>query len=477
MNSRRAVQGKLVANAAVLDLIDLCLTDRATPEQWSTLSQLIVDQPQVCDCFAAQAIAGSRLALIAGLERSPEEQLATQVALDLPSPPKRTWINRLPSVRLPVSRGALVTLAASILLVLIGYGAIIGYPSWIDTSGPAPQLASGSVPPAVRIFGVSGETEPREVFGGEVFELPSGSYQVETSAGAQIQLTGPIRVRVESPLKWRLFYGKLIAEVPAEGYGFTIQTDQARVIDLGTKFGVAVGRDGDTKVVVYDGRVEVVSGTKKKSMTEGDAWQIPTMEQFDPLAYADPFSFLEAGDIPPSVIGKVMHNGADRSATYQIVRAGFQEDSLAYTDRVHQWNGILSSGIPPQLVGLDYVKMANDWKFEEDGNLRDDLEITYEFNRPAVAYLLVDERIARPEWLRQEFRDTGWLIGLDKGTHRDPETGLNYTLEQAKGAGASIDVLLRVWRVVLPEGGELKIGPIGNQKDDWVVPCLVARPI
>ncbi|MCC9604682.1 FecR family protein [Blastopirellula sp. JC732] len=477
MNSRRAVQGKLVANAAVLDLIDLCLTDRATPDQWKTLSQLIVDEPLVRDCFAAQAIASSRLAMIAGFEVSPAEPVATRLAAELATPVKRSWSPRLPKVQIPVSRAALVTLAAGVMLVLVGYGALVGYQSWVSSGVPTANLASGGVPAAVRIFNVAGETEPREFHGTEVFELPSGSYQAETSAGARIQLTGPIRVRVESPLAWRLFYGKMIADVPPEGYGFTIQTNQAKVIDLGTKFGVAVDRDGDTKVVVYEGNVELVSGRKKKSLTVGDAWTVPTTEQFEPLTFSDPVTFLEAGDIPPSVIGKVMHNGVDRRATYQIVRAGFQEDALAYTDRVHQWNGILSSGLPPQLLGLDYVRMANDWKFDANDSLRDDLEITYEFNRPAVAYLLVDERLAKPPWLRQNFRDTGWVIGLDKGSHHDPETRLSYELDQAKGAGASIDVLLRVWRVVLPEGGELKIGPIGNQKDDWVVPCLVARPI
>lgn len=477
MKSRRAVQGKLVANAAVLDLIDLCLTDRATPDQWKTLSQIIVDQPEVRDCFAAQAIASARLSMIAGFEEGPQPTPASRPLAEEPPSPNSLWRKRFPPIRFQVSRGAIATLAIAVALICMGYGLLVGYQHWLSASGPTPHLASGPVPPAVRIFGIDGMTEPRELHAARVFELPSGSYQAETSSGARIQLTGPIRVRVESPLKWRLFYGKLVADVPTEGYGFTIQTDQARVIDLGTRFGVAVDRRGDTQVVVYEGKVELTSGRQQQVMTEGDAFAIPTAGQLDPLEFTDANAFLEATDIPPSVIGQVRHNGAPHHATYQIVRAGFQEDALAYTDRVHQWNGVLSSGLPPALIGLDYVRMANDWKYDELDSLRDDLEITYEFTRPAVAYLLVDERLSKPTWLRRDFVDTGWIIGLDKGSHRDPETRSDYELGQAKGAGASIDVLLRVWRVVLPEGGELKVGPIGNQKDDWVVPCLVARPI
>ncbi|EAQ81421.1 FecR domain-containing protein [Blastopirellula marina] len=476
MNARRNVQGKLISNAVVLDLMDLCLTDRASPEQWKTFSDLIVAQPEVRDCFAAQAKASARLALIAQFDAVPEvapQSQAEKATLSLSG--RKRLDRRIPI--LPVSRGAWIALAIGLAAVLICCCTIVGY-RWM-TPGINQQLiaASGPVPPAVQVFGLSGEAGPRNFFGGDEIELPLGKYKAKTSAGAQLQLTGPLRIRVVRPLHWRLYYGKLIAEVPSEGHGFTIQTDQASVVDLGTKFGVAVDRKGDSKIIVYDGSVELTSGSARRNMAKGDAFAVPTTGKIEELAFMDPISFLEYSDIPLSVISEVHHNGADQEATYQIMRGGFVEDAPAYTDRIHQWNGVLASGLPPQLVGLDYVRMANDWKFDDQLALREDLTITYQFSRPAVAYLLVDERLPKPEWLRRDFADTGWLVGLDKGSHHDQETKINYELEQAKGAGASIDVVLRVWRVILPQGGELKVGPIGNRADDWVLPCLVARPI
>ncbi|UUO08742.1 FecR family protein [Blastopirellula sp. J2-11] len=475
MSGRDAIQGKLVTNAAVLDLMDLCLTDRATADQWRTLSELIVEQPEVRDCLAAQAIASARLTLIAQLDETHEDRLVERTGDKKES--SSTWTQGI-STRFRISRAAMATLAIGVTIILVSCGLLIGF-QWMTPSGNQPPiLASGPVPPAVKIYGFPGEHAPREFHGGgEEIELPSGKFRAETSAGARLQLTGPLRLRVESPLVWRLFYGKLIANVPSEGFGFTIKTNQAKVVDLGTKFGVAVDKDGDTKVVVYEGHVELTSGRVIRRMLVGDAFIIPTAGEIEPLTFADPSTFLEPGEIPPSVISDVRHNGIDQTATYQIVRGGFQEDALAYTDRVHQWNGVVFPGLSSYLVGLDYVRMANDWKFNADNSLRDDLEITYVFARPAVAYLLVDDRLPKPKWLQDDFADTGWLVGLDKGDHRDSETKLNYQLEQAKGPGASVDVVLRVWRIVLPQGGELKIGPLGSRADDWVVPCLVARPI
>jgi hypothetical protein len=50
--------------------------------------------------------------------------------------------------------------------------------------------------------------------------------------------------------------GKLTARVENRA-GFVVDTPSARILDLGTEFGVGVGSAGDTRVAVYDGQVRV----------------------------------------------------------------------------------------------------------------------------------------------------------------------------------------------------------------------------
>ena len=53
--------------------------------------------------------------------------------------------------------------------------------------------------------------------------------------------------------------GKLAAEVPKAAIGFTVQTPQAVVVDLGTDFGVSVDAQGVTEAHVFAGTVEVAA--------------------------------------------------------------------------------------------------------------------------------------------------------------------------------------------------------------------------
>ena len=72
--------------------------------------------------------------------------------------------------------------------------------------------------------------------------------------------------------------GELVASVPHEGHGFTIETPNGKVIDLGTEFGVVVDDFGVSQVSVFEGKVETVpSGTNasqnKFELTTGRALQ------------------------------------------------------------------------------------------------------------------------------------------------------------------------------------------------------------
>jgi hypothetical protein len=135
---------------------------------------------------------------------------------------------------------------------------------------------------------------------------------------------------------------------------------------------------------------------------------------------------------------------------YEIVIGGLQEDAPSYVDRKHQWNGLDDRGLPPYLLGGDYVKTFNDDKVTED------LVITLKLEEPAQVYVLVDDRLEDTRWLEEHFVDTGDVVGIDEGpTVRVPKR------EMGAGPGRSIDNTFSVWKSREICRDSVTIGPYG----------------
>jgi hypothetical protein len=90
-----------------------------------------------------------------------------------------------------------------------------------------------------------------------LLRLDSGKAQITFDNGARLYLQGPAVFYLYSPSRTHLRSGKLVANVPEQAIGFTIETQRAEIVDLGTEFGVNVAQSGDTEVQVLDGEVEV----------------------------------------------------------------------------------------------------------------------------------------------------------------------------------------------------------------------------
>ena len=85
---------------------------------------------------------------------------------------------------------------------------------------------------------------------GKRLELVSGVAEFLFGPGTRVAVEGPARFEVLSPSRIWLERGKLIAAVPKAAAGFTVSTQFADVIDLGTEFGVEVDTAGKTDVHV-----------------------------------------------------------------------------------------------------------------------------------------------------------------------------------------------------------------------------------
>jgi len=96
----------------------------------------------------------------------------------------------------------------------------------------------------------------RRLASGQVVALSSGRVELNYPDGVRVRLYGPCRFEVETGRTCRLSSGRLSAEVPPEGVGFTVHTDAFDVVDLGTRFGVSIDRRGRAEVHVFKGEVE-----------------------------------------------------------------------------------------------------------------------------------------------------------------------------------------------------------------------------
>ena len=89
------------------------------------------------------------------------------------------------------------------------------------------------------------------------YGLEGGFAELRTVRGATVLLEGPCEFELVDDNTVYLHRGVVTARVPESALMFTIDTPTARVVDLGTEFGVEVKESGHTVAAVFQGRVEL----------------------------------------------------------------------------------------------------------------------------------------------------------------------------------------------------------------------------
>jgi hypothetical protein len=310
-------------------------------------------------------------------------------------------------------------------------------------------------------------TDPRQMLSrcavGDRLRLREGAAELTFDAGAQVTVFGPADFEITTATSIKCRRGRVTTLVDHRGRGFSIETPQAKVVDLGTQFGLQISDKGETEVVVFQGSIDLsyapradADDASGRRMQQGDGLLLKNSGKIERLVSVQRNSFMSAakaaGQRPlEPVIADVRDNirKADSIKSYQIVRGGLEEDCLAFVDRYHQWNGVDAKGMPPFLVGADYIMPFNDDKFVPG------LELKVRLLRPATLYVFLDNNMAVPSWLRHDFTDTGLDIGLDCSKtewHKDQSLGV--------GAGQSIDYRFSIWKRDVKKAGTVTLGGI-----------------
>jgi hypothetical protein len=209
----------------------------------------------------------------------------------------------LPRARFAYSTRWLIgaaSLAAAILLTLGGWSLLAPSPTFLATlvSGKGCKWDAGTLP-----------TEEGARLGAGRLRLAEGVTRIVFDNGAELTLEAPADLELISRQRCVLRAGRLVARVPAQAIGFTVDTPTAVFRDLGTEFGVNVRDEQTADLQVFNGLVDAKhrpSGQLQRLETgQNRRFGAESVIEFDPQAEA-PVQLLPAPR-PGAESARVVH--------------------------------------------------------------------------------------------------------------------------------------------------------------------------
>lgn len=317
--------------------------------------------------------------------------------------------------------------------------------------------------------------------------LRDGRMEITFASGVVVTLDGSAVFQVLSPMRAIAMRGKLTARVVKGAEGFTIETPGAQVVDLGTVFGLEVDETGHTDVVVFRGKVDLHYGRNQNAaellqsrrLRMGEALRVDMKGEANRIVSVDSLRFIELEKsrqrpARPPLIVDVYDNirQPDNCSYYEIVWGGMREDAKACVDReFHEFNGVDADGMPPYLIGGDYIKMFNNDKGTET------IEVYVTLDRPARLFVLFDDRTPPPPWLVKDFRDTGDDVGMDVGQYTEADGTFKDSYSPGVGPGVSVDNVLSVWERIEQSPGTVRLGSTQATTSRMNMYGIVAMPV
>lgn len=286
--------------------------------------------------------------------------------------------------------------------------------------------------------------------------LQSGSIRLHFDSGAWATISGPARLDLVDAMKVRVTQGQLTVNVEPAAHGFTVETPDAKVVDLGTEFGVQIQPAGVTDVVVFKGKVDVSSSHDSaqkpaRELSEGEATRLDVSGGFKRIVAVergadDLWSTGDAGG-SAAVIRSVRDDLRDPASGkfYRIVPGGLADGARAYVDRAYSWHALDGGPLPELLAGADLLMTFNDDKHA-------DLEMTVTLAKPANLYVFYDGRFPPPSWLVAGFVDTAQKLRVE-GPQEPSKTA-----KPGSPPPPPVDRLFSVWMCRVDQPGAVTLG-------------------
>jgi ferric-dicitrate binding protein FerR (iron transport regulator) len=229
--------------------IQRALEGLLSPEEHDALKSDILRDPALREAYVDQAwlhasLQAERDTLVELLQEAPAEK------------PKA--VRRWPTVVWAAASAACVTLLIS--AVAFGKGTLFHRPVATLVQAENCKWAGSDLPTSVN-----------SKLGTGTLSLVEGIATLKFKSGASVTIEAPTTLEIRDAMHCRLIEGSLTAEVPEPAHGFTVDTPDIKVKDLGTRFGLTAGSTGNSQVRVFEGEVEIggLPDGKLKRLTEG----------------------------------------------------------------------------------------------------------------------------------------------------------------------------------------------------------------
>jgi ferric-dicitrate binding protein FerR (iron transport regulator) len=225
------------ADEELIALCEAAIEDRLTDEQRHRLEERVLADPAARRFYVEYVRLHAVLHWSAGEGEAPAEP--TSRARREPRPPRAAHSRRW--------RWAAGLVAAGVLIGLAWF-------AWPGRSGAVAVLADGK---GCKWEAGTLPTEAGARLGQGRLRLAEGLARLTFTSGAEVALEAPADLELVSAERCVLHAGRLVARVPAQASGFTVDTPTARLKDLGTEFGVSVRDNHSADVQVFQGEVDV----------------------------------------------------------------------------------------------------------------------------------------------------------------------------------------------------------------------------
>jgi FecR protein len=288
-------------------------------------------------------------------------------------------------------------------------------------------------------------------------QLQSGTTTLSLDNIGSVVVEGPADFKLIGPMRCRLNSGRIRVHVSqASGHGFVVETPDGEVTDLGTEFGLEVTARQNSGLVVFKGAVDLriaddrravgAEGVRRLEQGEGVLFERGgSVSRVVSVVANDVPTFRQGTELPGSGLCSLIEGVSDNlratSSTnfYEIVPRGLHEGVLAYVDRdSYEWIGADEKGLPAYLNGADYVKPFNNDK------LSTNIKIVVSLAQPARLFVFLDDRLAPPQWLKDDFQLASERIVMDDYNEEGPSN--NYRL-------------FSIWQRTLTKSGPVTLGP------------------
>jgi hypothetical protein len=208
------------------------------------------------------------------------ERTAPAVRVELPDPfsPSAAQADRPARTARHINKFSLLTAAASL-------AALVFLLVYIDMHPVGLEEASAAIADSVRAIWADkagNQYVPDAQFYKHtgLMDLREGYVKIAYACGTEVIVEGPAQFKVSGPKDMFVVSGQLYARSPFSAVGFTVSTEHAKIVDLGTEFGIKAAGDGMADVHMIKGRASLIAGRKNAAeiLCEGSARRVDTQE-------------------------------------------------------------------------------------------------------------------------------------------------------------------------------------------------------